>query len=340
MSPAETRSADLSYVLPLKWHDDAGRLPELTRYLARLAARCEVIVVDGSPDEVYAGHAAAWHRLDLDHLRPDPRLRYLNGKVNGVLTGITRATHERVVIADDDVRYDAGSLAAVTAPLDDADAVVPQNVFTELPWHARWDTARSLLNRCFGVDYAGTVAIRRSTLLRADGYDGDVLFENLELLRTIAAVGGAVESRPDLYVRRLAPSAGGFRGQRVRQAYDSLAQPARLAAELAIVPALLVAARTFRMRGFAGFVVATVVAAEIGRRRHRGAGVYPATAALWAPAWALERGVCSWAAVGLRLTRGGVAYAGSRIVVAAHDQRDLPVPRTTGVRPLSGGCRR
>ena len=327
MSPAETRSADLSYVLPLKWHDDAGRLPELTRYLRRLARCCEVIVVDGSPDEVYADHAAAWRHLDVDHSRPDPRLRFLNGKVNGVLTGIVRATHERVVIADDDVRYDAGSFAAVTALLDDADAVVPQNVFTEQPWHARWDTARSLLNRCFGADYAGTVAIRRSTLIRAGGYDGDVLFENLELLRTIAAAGGAVESRPDLYVRRLAPSTRGFRSQRVRQAYDSLAQPSRLAAELAIVPALLAAVRAFPVRGLAGFVVATVGAAEIGRRRHHGAGVYPATAALWAPAWVLERGICSWAAVGLRFTRGGVSYAGSRIAVAAHNRRDLPLRR-------------
>ena len=326
MSPAAARSAEVSYVLPLKWHDDGDRLPELTRYLTRLSRpelRCEVIVVDGSPGAIFDDHAVAWRDLAIDHCRPDPQLRYLNGKVNGVLTGIRRARHERVVIADDDVRYDVRALAAIADLLDEADAVVPQNVFTELPWHARWDTARSLLNRCFGADYAGTVAVRRSTLLRAGGYDGDVLFENLELLRTVAAVGGAVDSRPGLYVRRLPPSTAGFRGQRVRQAYDSFAQPVRLVAELAVLPALALAVRPGSRRYLAAMGAAVVGLAEIGRRRHGGAAAYPATAALWAPAWVLERGVCSWLALGVRYGRGGVSYAGSRIVVAANRQRDL-----------------
>ena len=119
------------------------------------------------------------------------------GKVNGVVTGVRECSHERVVIADDDVRYDAAALRRVVALLDEADLVRPQNYFDPLPWHARWDTARSLLNRVFTGDpafpvgdFPGTLAVRRSAFLASGAYDGDALFENLELMRTIRAAGG------------------------------------------------------------------------------------------------------------------------------------------------------
>jgi hypothetical protein len=43
---------------------------------------------------------------------------------------------------------------------------------------------------------------------------------------------------------------------------------------------------------------------------------------LMAPAWTLERGVCSWLAVAARLG-GGVPYAGSRLKTAAHSMSTL-----------------
>jgi hypothetical protein len=46
--------------------------------------------------------------------------------------------------------------------------------------------------------------------------------------------------------------------------------------------------------------------------------VFPATAALLAPVWLAERGVCAWLAVGERLLFGGVRYAGGRIRRAAN----------------------
>jgi hypothetical protein len=78
------------------------------------------------------------------------------GKVAGVTTGVRRAGFEAVVIADDDVRYEHATLQRLVEYLDDHDLVRPQNFFDPLPWHARWDTARTLLNRAFGADYPGT----------------------------------------------------------------------------------------------------------------------------------------------------------------------------------------
>ena len=106
------------------------------------------------------------------------------------------------------------------------------------------------------------------------------------------------------------------------QAYDSLAQPPRLTAELALLPAAVLAALTRHYRALAGAACAAVGLAEIGRRRHGGAAVFPWYLPLLAPVWLAERSVCSWLAVGCRL-RGGVRYAGQRLPRAATSARML-----------------
>lgn len=303
------------YLLPLRWQNDKSELAELTSYLRQISARCDVLIVDGSLPQVFARHHCHWAAF-ARHIPPDPGLAYRNGKVNGVITGMRAAAAERVVIADDDVRYDDRSLACVLALLDDADIVVPQNYFDPLPWHAAWDSARILLNRALGMDYPGTLAVRRAAFLSAGCYDGDVLFENLELMRTLRAGGARLVPAPHVLVRRLPPEFRHFVGQRVRQAYDSFAQPARLAAELALLPAAAIAAVTRRYRLLAGAACIAAVLAEAGRRRHGGATVFPRYLPLLAPVWLAERSVCSWLALGCRL-RGGVRYRGQRLPRAA-----------------------
>ncbi|ERG64436.1 hypothetical protein L332_08235 [Agrococcus pavilionensis RW1] len=250
------------------------------------------------------------------HIRPDRTTP--NGKVAGVLTGVDATDQPRTVIADDDVRYTEAALADAVGRLTRAGIVAPQNHFRPLPWHARWDTARSLINRALGADYPGTLVVRRE--FAADGYRGDVLFENLELLRTVEARGGRVEWAKDLFVERRPPTPAHFRSQRIRQAYDSFAQPARLAAELTLLPALLLQAR--RPLGYLMWAAAAIAVAERGSRVDGGRRIYPTTAALWAPAWVAERAVTAWLAVGWRAL-GGVPYAGGRLRHAASSARRL-----------------
>lgn len=314
-----------SYVLPLRMRDDAGdgERGDLSAYLRWLAGRCDdVIVVDGSPEAVFARNAQEWSGL-VRHVAPDPDHTALMGKVPGVLTGVDLARHERIVLADDDVRYDEATLRRTVALLDNHDLVRPQNVFSSLPWHALWDTARTLLNRAVGADFPGTLAVRRSVLRRTGGYDGDVLFENLELIRTVEAHGGRTVSPVDLYVRRRPPTAAHFWGQRTRQAYDDFAIPVRMATWLSVVPvtALLVWRRRLQTIGLAA--TAIMLLAERGRRRGGGAAVFPAASALLAPVWIAERGVCAWLAVLQRVRYGGVRYGDSVIRVAAHSRRAL-----------------
>lgn len=325
---------DLAYLVPVRWRDGAQRAG-LAAYLAEVAPLCaETIVIDGSPPPLFAANAAAWGGR-VTHIPPDPGESWPMGKVSGVRTGIRAASRERLVIADDDVRYEPDALERIARLLAEYDLVRPQNYFSELPWHARWDTARTLLNRSLGRDYPGTLAARRSRLLAAGLYDGDVLFENLELIRTVRAAGGSVASPLDLYVARVPPSASHFWGQRTRQAYDDFALPARMALWLAIVPLLAVAARLCKPSVDKGAqrrrssrlvlraAALAVALAEWGRRRAGGAAVFPATSSLLAPLWILERGVCAWLAVLQRLRYGGVRYGDSVIPLAAHSPRQL-----------------
>ncbi len=312
----------ISYVLPLRMADERPRA-ELAAYLRELVEWCEeVLVLDGSQAQLFAGNAAAWPAR-VRHLAPDPTYRFLSGKVDGVRTGVERARCEHVVVADDDVRYRPEQLERIVALLQTHDLVRPQNVFDPLPWHARWDTARTLLNRSLGADYPGTLAVRRSRFTAMGGYDGDVLFENLELIRTVRAHGGSVVAPLDLYVSRRPPEAAHFWSQRTRQAYDDFALPARMACWLAIVPLSALALVRRRPGAVAAGAVGCAALAERGRRRAGGRKEFPASSSLLAPVWIAERAVCSWLALWQRLRHGGVRYGDVRIPTAAHSLRTL-----------------
>jgi hypothetical protein len=321
----------VSYVLPLRW-TEPGPIEELAAYLRGLRDEVdEVLVIDGSPPGIFERHAAALRGVAA-HLPPDPDLDFEMGKVNGVIAGLRRCARERVVIADDDVRYEPATLRRAATLLGVADLVRPQNYFggvARLPWHARWDTARSLLNRVFTGDrdfpvgdFPGTLAVRRSAFLASGAYDGDALFENLELMRTIRAAGGTVLTPLDLYVARRPPSAAHFLSQRVRQAYDDFAIPARMGTWLAIGPWTLRQASRRRWRRLGLAAAATVGIAELGRRRAGGAARFPLSGSLLAPAWIAERAVCAWLALGERLA-GGVRYGEGRLRHAATPTREL-----------------
>jgi hypothetical protein len=314
-------NGELSYVLPYRGGSTAGDDHELDRYLAWLSTKVDLIVVDGSDPLAFRANHDRWPSSAV-HVPPDADIVCRNGKVRAVLSGMRRAKAGRVIIADDDVRYDDANLAEMAELLRRADLVRPQNVFDPLPWHARWDTARMLLNRAFGSDHPGTLGVRRAFLNRIGGYDGDVLFENLELVRTVAAAGGRVVDAPDVSVRRLPPSVARFLEQRPRQAYDDFAQPLRLTFFLALGPTVLAIARRRPWVLLVG-AVASVLAAEFGRIRHGGTSLFDRLSPLFAPAWILERACLVWVAVASRFGRGGCVYAGALIRRAANPPRVL-----------------
>ena len=131
----------LSYVLPIRSWGEKGETEELTEYLAWLAERADLVIVDGSERSSFLSHRDRWARF-ATHVPPAEDIHCANGKVRGVLTGLRLATQEGVVIADDDVRYDDESLARMGRLLAEADLVRPQNYFDPLD-PARRRAARS-----------------------------------------------------------------------------------------------------------------------------------------------------------------------------------------------------
>lgn len=308
---------EATYVLPLKW-SGLTDTAEMTDYLRWLSTRLEVIVVDGSPPDVYEHHAGSWSSL-VKHIQPDSDLSFINGKVNGVITGVRAAGTDAVIVADDDIRFDESSLDRTISYLDDNQLVVVQSYFDPTPVHALWDEARILLNRAVGVHFPVAMGISRDLFLAIGGYDGDVLFENLELMRSMTYAGARVAAPADLFVRHLAPQSDVFWSQRVRHAYDDFALPHRMALWLSLLP---LASRA-RARTVLKVALASVAVAEVGRRKGGGASVYPARAALFAPVWLAERAVCSWLALYHRTVGGGVPYRDVRLLRAATPRKEL-----------------
>jgi hypothetical protein len=306
---------DISYILPIKWQT-AGDIRELTDYLKSLSPYIELIIVDGSPETIFKVHKKAWEKIGK-HIHPHPDLNCLNGKVNGVLSGLREANHESVVIADDDVRYTLGQLEQMDRLLRHAQLVVPQNYFEVSSWHGNWDTARSLLNRAVFHDYPGTLGIQRGFIHALGGYDGNVLFENLELIRTVEAGEGKILYPDSLYIRRILPTVKHFWSQRIRQAYDDHAQPFRWLFFICLLPLTIILAQ--RSIGFIPLIiVASIIIAEIGRRKSGGKNVFYPISSFFAPVWLMERGICSWLALGQKLYKGGCLYGNVIIPRAAN----------------------
>lgn len=139
-----------TYILPVRLPDE-GPIEELAAYVRSLSG-VDIVVVDGSSPKLFAalkcrlGSAAT-------HVPPDLRIKGRNGKVRGVLTGLQLAKHDKIVVADDDVRYDDLTLRELIRDLDSWDVVRPQNYFHPQPWHAVIDGSRSLINRALDGDW-------------------------------------------------------------------------------------------------------------------------------------------------------------------------------------------
>jgi len=304
-----------TYLMPIRralfQRAEAGGLRE---YLQTLSGQIsEVIVIDGSPDDVFAEHHALFHDV-CSHVRVDPRFNYPNGKVNGIHTGVERAHCERIVLADDDVRYDALSLRAVIDLLDRCDVVRPQNFLRPSSWWGRMEAARMLINRgtLRAADYPGTSAFRRTAMLRARHFDGDVLFDNEEMIRHFIRSGLNVLYANDLFVCKEAPTWRKWLEQRPRQAYEDF--PLRLKTVLfaSLIPAGLTVLALLGRKSFLGFVVVvSLVAIGLSFRGYaRGAArtVLPWTVCLYAPFWILERALSTYWAFCWYLRRGGYPF--------------------------------
>lgn len=283
------------------------------------AAGCEVLVIDGSPGPVLEEHQELWSSLVSRHVAPDPQYKYLNGKVNGVHTGVDLASCESVIIADDDIRFTPADIKKMCELLEDFEMVRPQNYIRPLPWWARVETGRILVNR--GVlragDYPGTCGFRRSTMRRVGPYDGDVLFDNEEIVRHFALHGANINYASDFFILKRPPTFNKWLEQRPRQAYEDFVMRAKTIVFLALLP--MIAALSFLVGPTAALSLIVAISSlamllsALGLLRDRAFRFFPLSSPLFAPLWILERSLSVYWALYWRVRYGGYPF-GQRLL--------------------------
>ena len=309
-----------AYLLPLRrLQFFASEAAEWASYFESLSkAGCEVIIIDGSPPEVFSRHAEVFGTTH-SHIQVDRRFAYLNDKVNAVHTGVAFTDKEKIILADDDIRYTAESIRETVGLLEQYEVVRPQNFLSPLPWWARIEASRMLINR--GTlrmgDYPGTCAFRRSTMLRVGHYDGDVLFDNEEIIRHFAEKGATIAYATDLFIRKRPPHFRKWMEQRARQAYEDFGLRIKTSLFVSILPLLLAFTLLFGLRGLVVYLIAlamvSVGLALRGLIRGRAREVMPLSCCLFAPMWVVERSISTYAAAYWFIARGGYPF-GDRLL--------------------------
>src|SRR5947209_9448443 len=304
-----------TYLLPIRRTKfSETETSELAKYFRALAeCGCDALVVDGSPADVFERHDESWRSV-CRHESVDRSFGFMNDKVNGIHTGVNLATTEKIVLADDDIRYRAGEVNRVCELLDEFEVVRPQNFLSPLPWWGRMEAARMLINRATlrTADYPGTCAFRRGTMLRVGPYDGDVLFDNEEMIRHFAGEGATVKYATDLFVQKKPPSFRKWIEQRPRQAYEDFSLRAKTALFFLIPIVGVVAAALSGWKGiglWAAVIFAVAVSlALIGRLRGVARQFFPWWVCIFAPLWILERSASTYWAVYWHLRYGGYPF--------------------------------
>lgn len=166
-------------------------------------------------------------------------------------------------------------------------------------------------------DYPGTCAFRRSTMLRVGHYDGDVLFDNEEIVRHFVLQGADVCYATDFFILKRPPTFQKWMEQRPRQAYEDFVMRAKTALfiSLPIIAVMLGALLSLSAAAlFVGLVsVCAVLCALRGMWRDRAHRFFPVYLLLYAPLWVLERSVSVYWALYWRVAYGGYPF-GDRLL--------------------------
>jgi hypothetical protein len=315
MSGAKADASRCTYILPIRRvRANRQEIDELAQYFGKLTQEnCEVIVVDGSSAEIFAEHNRAWRKL-CRHVTVDRQYTYLNGKVNGVHTGVDLASCESIILADDDIRYTAEDIGRACELLERHDMVRPQNYLAPLPWWGRMEAARMLINR--GVlrtgDYPGTCAFRRSVCLRFGHYDGDVLFDNEEIVRHFVVNAANVCYALDFFILKRPPTLRKWLEQRPRQAYEDFDMRFKTVLFMSLLPAAIALGLLSGIPAALAFLFVVSICAGLlagcGLMRDQAYNFLPVHVILYAPLWVLERSLSVYWALYWRVAHGGYPF--------------------------------
>src|SRR5581483_2454225 len=299
-----------SYVIAIERTDGtAADLLPLAQYLSQVAVYgCDVIIVDGSPRELFEENRSVLRWVGR-HVATRRTHRHEAG-IDPVAAAIDFASYEKVIVADHAVRYSEGCIETLCALLDQHEVVVPQNYLDPLPWWGAIEAGRILVHR--GIEPSGdggTFGFRRSAVRALRSIDSHLDAADRPLHR-LENQGAELYSAGDVFVRREPPRLHEWLRDLPRSASAELATPLRGAFFFTLIPMSLVLAMMGGL-GIAGsFTLAIAIAALVLAMRGRiGAGdFFPLRTCLCAPLWVLERSLSVYWAL-LRKLRPAMAQA-------------------------------
>jgi Glycosyl transferase family 2 len=332
-------SCRCTYLLPIRRSAFVeADAEELAEYFASLqAAGCEVIVVDGSPKDTFNHHHDRWLNV-CRHEPVDPRFGYLNDKVNGIHTGVALAASEKIILADDDIRHSPADIEQMCALLDRFEVVRPQNYFTgmhvaernawwigrsagdvntaaqppditRIPLWAKMEAARMLINRATlrHADYPGTCAFRKISMLEVGEYDGDVLFDNEEMIRHFARRNARTCYANNFFIAKRPPKLRKWFEQRPRQAYEDFGVRFKTILFASFLPLAIWITLIAGIKWLSIFALSMLVALA-GWLRGSARKYFPLHTCLFAPLWIAERTLSTYWAFYWFLTRGAYPF--------------------------------
>jgi hypothetical protein len=251
---------------------------------------CDVLVVDGSAPQQFDKNRRVI-RWVARHVAPLPSHHRPAG-IDPVAAAADFAANEKVIVADEAVRYTASDVDQLCDLLELHEVVVPQNYLDPLPWWGGIEAARILVHR--GIEPTGdggTFGFRRTAVrgLRAI----EVMEELDEPVRRLGMRGAEVFAAHDVFVRREPPLLNQWLRELPSRADAEFALPVKTAVFFALLPVALLLAVV------GGLELATGYASAIGfaslalaiRGRAGAAPFFPLRACLYAPVWVLERSI-------------------------------------------------
>jgi hypothetical protein len=282
-----------AYVIALERSGGAaGDLAPLASYLSNLGVNgCEVIVVDGSPREQFEENRCVLRWVSR-HIAPRAAHRHAPG-IDPVAAAIDFASQEKVIVADEAVRYTAADIDHLCDLLELHEVVVPQDYLDPLPWWGGIEAGRILVHRGIEpIGDGGTFGFRRSAVRGLRSIDLHV-DDTEEPLRRLGARGAEVFSAHDVFVRREPPQLTDWLRERPRSADAELTMPVRSAIFFGLIPMALLLAIIGGASLAGGYASAIGLASLVLALRGRsGAGAFfPLRACLYAPVWVLERSI-------------------------------------------------
>jgi hypothetical protein len=154
-------------------------------------------------------------------------------------------------------------------------------------------------------------------MLAVGHYDGDVLFDNEEMIRNFAQHGCAILYAENLFVQKRPPVFRKWIEQRPRQAYEDFGMRAKTALFFSLLPLLVITAMSFGRNGVTSLLIAislfSIFTACRGRARGRAREFFPLRCCFFAPLWIAERTLSTYWALYWYFRHGGYPF-GDRIL--------------------------